>query len=362
VTSTSSSATPATTHGLDQAQAECAHTFQQIVEGVQANPYNSPEWVRDFIDPGRGVIDEQGKIVGGAPGPSVGSILCGLDFEDDDQPWIAAFATGYTTFDGSSDAPAAGPFPTGGAIPQPNVTIGSDGTLTPIRQPAQQHSVNPSAPRIVGELPGVTRPTDAVSPTPGSCPAILDLGTTGPQPAAGINVRVSRPVTCAVATQVAHDAVLNNGAALLALTGRWSCIEREGTTFVCTASGGRTLTFSLGPAPAQRTTTTSSQTSTTAVVGRAATAAQVAALTTAAQAGGELIAGYSLDDVTVTNNGWAEASLLASNPQDQGDGVLIFKQTAGVWKYVTGGSSNLQGVPAAVLNALFRAATSQGNR
>jgi hypothetical protein len=122
-----------TVAGFTQVQARCARTFREIVAGVEANPANSPAWVQDFIDPTLGVIGEQADLVGGAPGPSSGSILCGLDFNENAHArpgaWIAAFATGYTTFDGSAQAPYAQP--ENGVIPQYNVRVGSDGSLTP---------------------------------------------------------------------------------------------------------------------------------------------------------------------------------------------------------------------------------------
>jgi hypothetical protein len=118
-------------------------------------------------------------------------------------------------------------------------------------------------------------------------------------------------------------------------------------------------------ATSSSTTSTASSTATTAT-GRAAaahpaSAGDLRALTAAATSEDPpgmttpyLPDGYYLGEAKVTNNGWAVATPLARSPADQGDGVLIFKRAAGLWKVVTGGSSDFVGVPAAVLHALFQ--------
>lgn len=266
-----------------------------------ANPYNSPEWVQDFIARDLGVIGEEGEIVGGAPGPSPGSILCGLDFVDAGQPWIAVFTTADTQFDGSNNAPGAQPTSGAPQIPHANVTIGADGVLTPITGSSTATGSTAAAPPAAGTTQGF-----------GGCPSGEDRNDTG------YCIPVSEPgPTCAV----------GESRTACGPYGRGPTPPGAGQS-----SGGTTITST----PATRAEV------------EQLTAAALAASDT--QGCGFNPSAYYLGGVRITNNGWALANIDARNPADQGNEAAAFHLVDGEWRCVEAGSS-FRSVPQAVLHA-----------
>jgi hypothetical protein len=188
---------------LSAAQRRGAQTFAQIVQTVVTNAYNSPAWVQDFIAPDLGVIGEEGEIVGGAPGPSSGSILCGLDFVDARQPWIAVFTTADTQFDGSSNAPDAQPTSGPPQVPHANVSIGANGVLTPLTGGSAVTSSTAAAPPAASSTGGGASSTSSAGST---ARAPAPTPTLSSPPANGIT---SRAATTAQVAELTAAAGLN---------------------------------------------------------------------------------------------------------------------------------------------------------
>ena len=74
------------------------------------------------------------------------------------------------------------------------------------------------------------------------------------------------------------------------------------------------------------------------ITSHAATRSEARAITAAAARAGFPTRKYRQTRIRVTNNGWAVSTPVALNPNDQGNGVVIYHQLRGRWKETTEGS------------------------
>jgi len=278
--------------------------------------------------------------------------------EQDDGSWLLV---------PSVNAPASGTL-------ERNVWLDSSGTATPASDESPdgvvpalavvEPVVHPaSAWYTAGRGPAVAASAPAVSTGGTHCPDILDLGTTGHIPAAGVNVTTSPTVGCILATEVAHSLIGSSRTVLAELPGHWTCLSGA-AGYVCTAIGGGIVAFTLGfPPTSSSSSTSSSSTSATTSTASATpiTTPETGPLSIPAPAADAAavasVVGFARSCQTITEDridtSWAQATFTSPPPSQyclthDADGETLLHRTAGTWHIATQFSDLSGGCPAGV--------------